>query len=97
MDWIIENWGLIVALAFVGIGAVVAVLKIVKPGSRWLHVLIYILGIIEDLAPELAKQVKLQVKSKMSSLPAAEQQALQDAVATVDPKKVTPASVKRVP
>lgn len=95
MDWIVENWALIVLLLGIAIGAMVAALRILKPDSFWLGILVYILGIIEDLAPELAKKVKGEVAAKMHLLPVKQQIALQDACAVVDPKKPNPESLKK--
>jgi hypothetical protein len=95
MEWIIENWGMVVALLIVVIGGVVGVLRIVKPQSPWLSILLYILSVIEDLAPELSKKVKGEVKAKMLCLPAKDQIALNEACATVDAKKQTPESIKK--
>ena len=96
MEWVIENWGTVLALAVVVIGAVIGILRIVKPSSRWLQVLIYVLGIIEDLAPETAAKVKGEVKDHMRELSFENRQALQDACAAVDLKKETPDSIQRL-
>lgn len=96
MEWIIENWGVVLGLAIIVIGAIIGILRIVKPGSKWLQILIYVLGIIEDLAPEMAAKVKGEVKGHMRELSFGNQQALQDACAAVDLKKETPDSIQRL-
>lgn len=95
MEWIIENWAIVLGVAVVVLTGAVGLIRILKPQSPWLSVLLYILGVIEDLAPDIAKQVKGEVKAKMRSLPGKEKVALDEAVATVDPKKTTPASIKK--
>lgn len=94
MDWL-SDYGVILAVAAAVLGAAIAILRVLKPGSVWLSVLIYLMGVIEDLSPAIRKDVKEAVKGKMHLLPLKQQVALDDAVSMVDNKKTTSEAMKK--
>ena len=88
MDFLLDHWDLLTTV----LGAALTVYKVTRWGKAKSRGLVLVAEVIEALKEVDADQVKKTVSEKQAGAPPEVQDAINDAVATVDPKKPTPTS-----